>query len=366
MAPKSRQVWLRRSFGSPAAAASCTASASNHQVLAFVKRGVPRPQSRDEHATDADPPPPSTWPGWTIPALEITGTGDGPRLTVLAGVHGCEYAPMAALRSWARDLADRELRGRVLAVPVLNLPAFRARSPFVVPEDGKNLNRCFPGNPAGSLAERLAYDTFTKVIEGSDAVIDMHAGDLVEALEPFTLYDAGPAEARARELAEAYGLGYVIRQEPGPDRAVAGTTSAAAAEIGIPAIIAEAGGCGLVEEAAVAAHLRGLNRVLAPAGHVGRPPSARSVPPRFAAAVPAGCTASTRDRLGTRAPVGSEVTEGQVLGTVSSIDGTEMPGDHHGAVRWRADVHHQFAGRGRGRAATRPGRTVMMITRTSR
>ena len=48
-------------------------------------------------------------------------------------MHGCEYAPMAALRIWARHLAARELRGRVVAIPVLNLAAFRARSPFVVP-----------------------------------------------------------------------------------------------------------------------------------------------------------------------------------------------------------------------------------------
>ena len=249
---------------------------------------------------------------------------------MLAGVHGCEYAPMAALRVWARDLAARELRGRVVAIPVLNLPAFRARSPFVVPEDGKNLNRCFPGTPSGSLAERLAHDTFTKIIKGSDALIDMHAGDLVEALEPFALYDAGPAEAQARDLAGAYGLGYVIRQEPGPDRAVGGTTSAAAAGIGIPAIIAEAGGCGLVEGAAVAAHLRGLNRALAllgmsgdPAGPPdGKPPDGNGPPPSY-----------LRRFLWLRGQhegwwepsgqVGDAVTEGQALGTVSSIDGTQ-------------------------------------------
>ena len=260
--------------------------------------------------------------GLDVPALEITGTGDGPRLTVLAGVHGCEYAPMAAQRIWARGLADRELRGRVLAIPVLNLPAFWARSPFVVPEDGKNLNRCFPGNPAGSLAERLAYDTFTKVIEGSDALIDMHAGDMVEALEPFTLYDAGPAEGRARELAGAYGLGYVIRQEPSPDGALAGMTSTAAAQIGIPAITAEVGGCGLVEQAAVDAHVRGLNRVLARLGMSGDP-AGGGAPPRtlrrflWLYCQHAGFWAPAE-------PVGSEVAEGQVLGTVSSIDGTEI------------------------------------------
>src|SRR5580698_8294828 len=150
--------------------------------------------------------------GLDVPLVEATGSEDGPLLTVISGVHGCEYASMDGVRRWTRSLENRELRGRVRAVPVLNLPAFRARTPFLVPDDGKNLNRCFPGDPAGTLADRLAYAAFTELITGSDALIDVHAGDMVEALEPFALYDAGPAEDRARELATAYGLGYVIRQ----------------------------------------------------------------------------------------------------------------------------------------------------------
>ena len=260
--------------------------------------------------------------GLDVPALEITGTADGPLLTVIAGVHGCEYSSQAGLRAWAGRLAGRELRGRVVAVPVLNLPSFWARTPFVVPEDGKNLNRQFPGNASGSLAERLAYDTFTKVITGSDALIDMHAGDMVEALQPFALYDAGPSEARAREMASAYGLGYVIRQEPGPDRAVGGTSSAAAAEIGIPAIIAEAGGCGLVERAAVEAHVRGLNRVLALLGMSEGPMPDDGPPPTY---LQRFLWLHGRDK-GWWEPavqVGEAVAEGQVIGTVSSIDGTQ-------------------------------------------
>jgi predicted deacylase len=204
--------------------------------------------------------------GLEVPVVELAGAQDGPLLTVIAGVHGCEYVPMAAVREWTRDLEQREIRGRIRAVPVLNVTAFRARSPFIVPEDGKNLNRCFPGDPDGTLAQRLAYAAFTELITGSDAYIDAHCGDLVEALEPFALYEAGPAEAAARDLALAYGLGYIIRQEAGPDRAVAGTSSGAAAQAGIPAITAEAGGCGLVERPAVDAHLRGLNAVLAHLG----------------------------------------------------------------------------------------------------
>ena len=263
-----------------------------------------------------------------VPVIELTGGQDGPRLTVLAGVHGCEYAPMAAVRQWTRALAARDgLRGTVTAVPVLNLTSFRSRTPFVTPDDGKNLNRCFPGDPDGTFSERLAAAVFRELITGSDAVIDVHAGDMVEALEPFALYDSGPAESRARDLATAYGLGYVIRQEPGPDRAVGGTTSSAAAGLGIPAIIAEAGGCGLVEPAAVARHVRGLNQVLALLGMAGQPP---------AGAAPAGETGPVQLRrflwlrcadAGFWEPavgVGETVAEGQLLGTVSTLDGAQV------------------------------------------
>ena len=135
--------------------------------------------------------------GLTVPLVEVTGSQDGPLLTVIAGVHGCEYASMDGVRRWLRGLATRDIRGRVRAVPVLNVTAFAARTPFVVPEDGKNLNRCFPGDPAGTLADRLAYDAFTQLITGSDAYIDAHCGDMVEALQPFALYESGPAEDRA-------------------------------------------------------------------------------------------------------------------------------------------------------------------------
>ena len=262
--------------------------------------------------------------GLDVPVVEITGAFDGPSLTVIAGVHGCEYASMAAVRRWTQELNPDHLRGRVRAVPVLNLPAFWARTPFVVPEDGKNLNRCFPGDPDGTLAQRLAHAAFTQLIVGSDAVVDAHAGDLPEALEPFAIYDAGPAQARARELAVGYGLRYVVRQQPGPGQPVSGTTSAAAAAIGVPAVIAEAGGCGLMQSEAVELHVRGLYRVLDLLGMArggaywedDRPPAYLD---RFLWLY---C-----DRAGwwePRARVGEHVGEGQVLGTVSSLDGSQV------------------------------------------
>jgi uncharacterized protein len=262
--------------------------------------------------------------GLDVPVVEVTGAADGPLLTVLAGVHGCEYASMAAVRRWVLGLHDRDLRGRIRAVPVLNLTAFRGRVPFVVPEDGKNLNRCFPGDPAGTMAERLAHDTFAQLITRSDAVIDAHCGDLVEALQPFSLYDGGPAESGARDLAVAYGLPYVIRQEPGPDRAVAGSTSAAAAEAGIPAIIAEAGGCGLVEEHAVRLHIRGLDRVLAVLGMAtaAEPEPTRPDPVHLGRSLWLRCAQAGwwQPAVG----VGDAVAAGQLLGTIASLDGADV------------------------------------------
>jgi uncharacterized protein len=262
--------------------------------------------------------------GLEIPVIEVTGDTPGPLLSVIAGVHGCEYASMAGLRRWVGGLAGRSIRGTVRAVPVVNLPAFWARSPFVVPEDGKNLNRCFPGSPGGTLAERLADAVFSQVISGSDAFVDLHAGDLVEALEPFALYDGGPAETEAHDLATAYGVGYVLRQAPGPALTVAGSTSAAAAAAGIPAIIAEAGGCGLVEEAAVETHVRGLDGVLRYLEMSAGEPTP----------VPAPAPVYLDSWIWPRTPsagwwapavrVGEAVTAGQLLGTVSTLDGAAV------------------------------------------
>ena len=268
--------------------------------------------------------------GIDVPVVELAGAQDGPRLTVIAGVHGCEYASIAGVRQWSAGLAARDLRGRVTVVPVLNMPAFIARSPFVVPQDGKNLNRCFPGDPAGTLADRLAHAAFTQLIEGSDALVDAHCGDLPEALEPFTLYEAGPAEDRALALAVGYGLGYVIRQEAGPGRAVGGTTSAAAAAAGIPAITAEAGGCGLIEQAAVELHVRGLDRVLGVLGMTGAAADGQAGPSAGAdGTVPAVLSQFLwlrSEAAGWWQPVvgpGQPVADGQLLGTVSTIDGAE-------------------------------------------
>lgn len=198
--------------------------------------------------------------GLEHPAFEARGERDGPHVALIAGVHGCEYSSIAAVVRFMNELDTCELAGSVTAVPVVSMQSFERRSPFVVPEDGKNLNRCFPGTYEGTYTDALARSIFDELIAPADVLIDLHGGDLVEALEPFAIYDASPVEERSRALAVAFGLPYVVREDPAGG--LAGMTCSAAARAGIPAVIAEAGGCGQLEEEAVALLAGGVRNAL--------------------------------------------------------------------------------------------------------
>lgn len=256
----------------------------------------------------------------SIPYWRLDGARPGPRLTVLAGVHGTEYPSMAAVRRFAAALDPATMSGTVVAVPIVNLPSFWSRTPFVVPVDGKNLNREFPGDPDGSYTAALAHRVTQELIVGSDQLIDCHAGDLPEALEPFVLYEQSRVEDRSRDLALAYGLGHLVRQSSAT-RTVTGSTSAAAADLGIPAIIAESGQHGILDRLAVDRHVRGLENVARLLGILDGPPAATPAPVEHD-----GWEWIRTPRAGWWEPtvgVGESVAAGQHLGTVSDLAGAE-------------------------------------------
>ena len=149
--------------------------------------------------------------GLELPCIEARGAADGPHLCLLAGVHGGEYSSIAAAVRFMNKLDTSALSGRITAVPIVSMTSFRARAAFVVPEDGKNLNRCFPGSADGTFSEVLAHHVFDQLIAPADVLIDLHGGDMVEALEPFTLYNQSEASQEAQALAVSFGFPYVVR-----------------------------------------------------------------------------------------------------------------------------------------------------------
>ena len=58
-----------------------------------------------------------------LPVLAAAGQADGPTLAVLAGVHGDEYEGVRAIPQIFRALDLAQLRGRLIMVPVCNIPA---------------------------------------------------------------------------------------------------------------------------------------------------------------------------------------------------------------------------------------------------
>jgi hypothetical protein len=255
-----------------------------------------------------------------VPVVLVHGSLSGPRVAATAGIHGAEYVSIAALREVALGLDPAAVRGSLVAVLTANPAAFAARSIYVNPIDGLNLNRQFPGDPAGSPTQRLAHWLTTNVIAGSDAFVDMHCGDLNEALVSFTgIEDTGDAavDARSRELAEAYGLRYLLIG-PSP-----GTTTTAAAALRIPAVLGEVGGQGRWPAEDVALHAAGFRRVLQAMGVVEDAPT----DPRHRTEVlptEAWMRATTTGYWHPAVGVGDRVARGTVVGEVQDAFGTVL------------------------------------------
>ncbi len=253
----------------------------------------------------------------TIPIAIIHGREPGPRIAVTAGIHGAEYVSIAALREVALSIDPGTVRGSLVAVLTANPAAFAARSIYVNPLDRLNLNRQFPGDPTGSPSQRLADWLTTNVIAGSDVFVDMHCGDMNEALVSFTgTEETGDRDidARARDLAMAYGLRYLLI---GP---LAGSTTTTAAQLGIPAVLGEVGGQGRWPREDVALHAAGLRRLLRAAGLLETAPAS----PGFATEVlgtEAWMRASTTGYWHPSVEVGDVVAAGAVVGEVQDAFG---------------------------------------------
>lgn len=199
-------------------------------------------------------------PGATqeVPVIVLNG-GDGPTVAVTAGIHGAEYCGMDAILTLARETDPGKLKGRLILVPCVNLAGFFSRSVYVNPLDGKNLNRVFPGSSTGTASEVLAAAVVEHVLEPCDYFIDLHGGDMVEALEPFVIWcrsGVPEVDRKAEQLARGFGLDLIV------ETGNSGTTLGAAARLGKPSVLGEAGGQGILDPAGTAILLEGTSRVL--------------------------------------------------------------------------------------------------------
>ncbi|HHW01721.1 MAG TPA: hypothetical protein GXX35_02710 [Thermoanaerobacterales bacterium] len=200
-----------------------------------------------------------------FPLATIEGAKPGPTVTITAGIHGAEYPGIVSAIRLFKQLAPEKVAGKIQIVTISSLKAFESRSMFVCPVDGKNPNRFFPGDKNGSYTQVLAYHLFNDVILKGDYYLDLHGGDMVEALEPFSIYHKSGNEKidqKSLEITKYYGLKNIISTTLTGSWPDYGTTYANASEHGIPAAIVEAGGIGQLDEESVNLHMKGLYNVL--------------------------------------------------------------------------------------------------------
>ncbi len=139
-----------------------------------VRHGFLRlPYSRDD----------SAWGSVMIP-LTVIRNGDGPTALLTGANHGDEYEGPVALQALTRELEPEEITGRVIIVPFMNTPAFRAGK-RTSPLDAGNLNRLFPGRPDGSPTEKIADYFNTVLAPMADFVLDFHSGGRTLDFVPF-------------------------------------------------------------------------------------------------------------------------------------------------------------------------------------
>lgn len=209
----------------------------------------------------------------SFPYYVIAGKEDGPTICITSGVHGTEYPGIGANFKLYSDISPEDVKGTIIGVPVCNMGSFVNKVPFVNPLDGKNLNDTFPGDPEGTVTEKLCHVLVHEVAAKADFHIDMHSGDSIEYLYPYAFYhinqDAPQVTAASQEMAQVYGLDFVsFTETAGAGATDKGNFYSAVAELGIPSIQPEIGGVGLILEETKMLHYTGARNVLALKGIV--------------------------------------------------------------------------------------------------
>ena len=206
----------------------------------------------------------SAWQSVRLPIHCLKGA-EGPTTLILGGMHGDEYEGPVAIDALAHTVNTDALVGRLILLPALNLPAVMAGT-RVTPDDGLNLNRVFPGDPLGSLTQRIAHWLSDTMMPQSDHILDLHSGGRTLNFAPSILVPAASSQlSLAKAAGMAFGAPFTVLIDE--DHA-AMTIDAVAEKLGKVIISSELGGAGIVTQQTATLATKGLARMVAALGHL--------------------------------------------------------------------------------------------------
>ncbi len=295
----------------------------------------------------------SAWGSIMIP-VTVVANGDGPTALLTGGNHGDEYEGPIALYGLAQALRAERVSGRVIIVPAMNYPAFRAAR-RTSPIDGGNLNRSFPGRPDGTVTEKIADYFERTLLPLADYVLDFHSGGRSLDFLPFAAVhrlDDKAQEARCVAAMEAFAAPYSMTLL---EIDAVGMYDSAAEAQGKVFVSTELGGGGTSTAASVAVAKRGVRNLLIHAGILAGDPEPATTQRLD---MPDGRCYLTGESTGLIefcVDLGAALREGDLIARVWDVERSGRAPDDYHALRDGILVARHFSG------LTQMGDTIAVI-----
>lgn len=207
----------------------------------------------------------------SLPVQILHGSNDGPCIWLSAAVHGDEIAGVEIIRRVAERINPKQLRGTIIAVPIVNVHGFLTGDRYL--PDRRDLNRSFPGSATGSLAGRVANLFMTEIVDRCDVGIDLHTGSDHRTNLPQIRADLD--DSQTRKLAEAFGAPIMLHAKVRD-----GSLRGAATDRGKTVLLFEGGEAWRYDNGAITVGATGVLNVLAELGMVDELADRCPVPPR--------------------------------------------------------------------------------------
>jgi predicted deacylase len=216
-----------------------------------------------------------------IPVMILNGNKEGPTFWMNGAVHGDELNGLIAMRRVIFDLNPGELSGTIICTPISNPMGFQGRSKLN-PIDSLDLDQQFPGSAGGSFTERIAYELFAEIKDKANYLISFHTIGTPYAAKPYVVYKTVPnvragLNEEMKKMAFTFGvyancnvdIATAAGENPGPLNA---SIDVQCALHGIPAMMAEIGGGGRLENQYIEVAVTGIHNLLKYAGMIpGKP-----------------------------------------------------------------------------------------------
>lgn len=250
----------------------------------------------------------------SLPVQVVSGKRMGPRLFISAAIHGDEINGVEIIRRLLRLPSLKNLRGTLLAIPIVNVYGFVSRSRYL--PDRRDLNRSFPGSERGSMAARLAELFLKEIVDKCNYGIDLHTAAVHRDNLP--QIRANLDDEDTARIAHAFHVPVLLNSNIRD-----GSLRQVAAERGIPVLLYEAGEALRFDEHSIRAGVKGIVAVMRELGMLPATSRARKRSEPLVARASTWVRAGGSGILRVTAALGTRVRKGDTIGVISDPFGQQ-------------------------------------------